>query len=121
MANIREKIAKNAAPHLEPGETIQQVFGGQTANQWLFILGGIFFMLSNNYRTVAVTDRRILIMDSGKWTTTKAKSVVHSVPRNTQIGPASGLWYRCENLPERLFIHKRYHKDVLAADQMIGA
>ena len=35
---------------------------------------------------------------------------------STKIGPASGLWYRTEALGERLYIHKRFHKDIAAAD-----
>ncbi len=120
MANIRTKIENNASAHLQPGETIQAVFSGQTASQWLFLLGVIFFMISNQYRTIAVTDRRILVMDSGKWTTTKAKSVVREIPRGTLIGPASGLWYKSESLGERIMVHKRFHKDILVADQMIS-
>jgi hypothetical protein len=44
------------------------------------------------------------------------KDVLRELPRNTLIGPASGLWWRCESLGERLYVHKRFHKDVAAAD-----
>ncbi|MGK2957413.1 MAG: hypothetical protein ACSLFB_03225 [Acidimicrobiales bacterium] len=47
---------------------------------------------------------------------TPIKEVMTELPRNTNIGPASGLWYRCSTLGERLYIHKRFHKDVVLAD-----
>jgi hypothetical protein len=47
---------------------------------------------------------------------TKVNEVIDELPRHTQIGPASGLWYKCETLGERLYIHKRFHKDIAQAD-----
>jgi hypothetical protein len=44
------------------------------------------------------------------------KQVRCELPRNIRIGPPSGLWWRCESLGERLYIHKRFHKYVNAAD-----
>jgi hypothetical protein len=38
------------------------------------------------------------------------------LPRQTLIGPAHGLWYRVDSLGERLYINKRFHKDIRAAD-----
>ena len=32
------------------------------------------------------------------------------------IGPARGLWYKSERLGERLYVHKRFHKDIAQAD-----
>jgi hypothetical protein len=63
-----------------------------------------------------VTDRRILVCRSGRLSTTKVHEVLHELPRTTQIGPASGLWYKCETLGERLYVHKRFHKDIAQAD-----
>lgn len=67
-----------------------------------------------------MTDRRILVCHSGRLRTTPVKDVVHELPRNTKIGPASGLWYKTA-LGERLYIHKRFHKDVAAAAAAIAA
>jgi hypothetical protein len=43
------------------------------------------------------------------------------LPRNTVIGPAQGLWYQTDALAESLYINRRYHEDVAAADSAIGA
>lgn len=109
---MRDKIAASAQPHLQPGEQIQGVFSAQTMNQWWIVVFAFILLFGNRYRPVVATDRRILVFDSGRWTTTKAKSVVRELPRQTSIGEPSGLWWRTEALGERLYVHKRFHKDV---------
>jgi hypothetical protein len=52
---------------------------------------------------------------------TPVKQVLRELPRNIRIGPPSGLWWRCVSLGERLYIHKRFHKDVNAADGVPAA
>jgi len=119
---IREKITANAAPFLEPGEQIQAVLAGQTASQYLIFLGLLPFFLANRYRCVVATDRRLLVLDSGKLFLGTPKSVVRALPRSTRIGPFSGaLWYVSGTLGETLRIHKRFQKDVEAADAHAGA
>lgn len=117
---IRDKIRTNAKPHLEPGEKVQIVFPCQTHSAWLMVATGVLpFIIFNSYKTVAVTNRRILIGDSGSFVTTKFNSV-ETVPRETRIGPASGLWYKTEALGQRLHIHKRFHDDINRADSLAG-
>jgi hypothetical protein len=114
---IRDKMRKNAAPFLEPGEKIQVIFGAQTHDPYLGLIFAIFLFL-NTYRVVVVTDRRILVCRSGKLTPTPAKEVLSELPRNTRIGTPSGrLWWRTEGLGEPLYIGRRYHKDVEQADK----
>jgi hypothetical protein len=116
---IRDKIRKNAEPHLQPGETVQVVFAAQTTSQWFALISYWIIIFKNSYRVVVVTDRRILVCRSGRLTTTPIKAVLSEWPRATKIGPASGLWYKCDSLGERLYIHKRFHKDVAAADSAV--
>ena len=87
---IRDKIKEKAQPLLEPGEQIQAVIPAQTKNGWLGALGIIWLIFTNRYRPIVVTDRRIAITDSGKWAMAKPTTIVASLPRNTQIGPAVG-------------------------------
>jgi hypothetical protein len=47
---------------------------------------------------------------------TPIKEILRELPRQTLIGPAHGLWYRVDSLGERLYINKRFHKDIRAAD-----
>jgi hypothetical protein len=117
---LRDSIIENAKQFLDPGEQVQAAFPAQTASSWLVLLGYIPFILANNYRCVLATDRRILVLDAGKMSTSRPRSVIRTLPRPTRIGPASGLWYRTANLGEDLRIHKRFHGDIAAADAHAG-
>ena len=113
---IRDKIAENSAKFLDPGEQIQSVFCAQTASSFLLLLAYLPFFLVNRNRCVVATDRRILVLDSGKLSATKPKSVVRVLPRSTRIGPPTGAWYVTEALGETLHIAKRFHEDINTAD-----
>jgi hypothetical protein len=117
---IRDTLRTNAAHLLQPGEVVQAVFAAQTTSQWFALLSYWIIIAKNAYRVVIVTDRRILVAKSGRFRVTPVKEVVEELPRTTMIGPASGLWYQCHTLGERLYIHKRFHKDVAAADALIA-
>lgn len=100
---------------------MQAVIAAQTASQFLALLGLLPFLLANRYRCVVVTDRRILVLDSGRVATAAPKSIVRVLPRSTRIGPPTGaLWYVTGNLGETLRIHKRFHPDIQAADAAAG-
>jgi hypothetical protein len=118
---IREKMRSNAAHVLQPGETVQQVFAAQTASPYLALISYWIVIFKNAYRVVVVTDKRILVCKAGRASTAAVKDVVRELPRSTKIGPATGVWYKCDTLGERMYIHKRFHKDVAAADAQIGA
>jgi hypothetical protein len=115
---IRDKMRANAEHLLQPGENIQAVFGAQTRSQWFALISIWIIAFSNAYRVIVVTDRRILVTKSGRFSMTPVKEVIREVPRGVRIGPASGLWFKTEALGEKLYIHKRYHKDVAAADSV---
>jgi len=116
---IRDKIIANSQPFLEPGEQIHQAFAGQTVNGYWGLLTWLI-MFKMQYRCIVVTDRRIAVLDSGKWAQGTPKAIVRSLPRQTQIGPAKGMWYKTEALGERLYFHKRFEKDISAADTAVG-
>jgi len=118
---IRDKMSANAAHLLQPGETVQAVFGAQTMSAYLALISYWIIIFANAYRVVVVTDRRILVCRSGRFRTTPVNDVIRELPRATRIGPPSGIWWRCETLGEKLYVHKRYHKDVTAADTVLSA
>jgi hypothetical protein len=115
---IREKITEHVQPLLEPGEQIQAVIPAQTKSGWLGALGVIYLFFSNRFRPIIVTDRRIAITDSGRFSMGKPTTIVTSLPRTTQIGPPNGLWWKSTSLGQPLYIHKRFHKDVEKADSL---
>lgn len=118
---LRDKIRKNAERVLAPGENIQAVIPAQTTSGWFALISYWIIILSDAYRVVVVTDRRILVCRSGRFRLTPVNDVLRELPRGTQIGPPHGLWYRCDRLGERMYIHKRFHKDVVAADSALSA
>src|ERR1700722_14826816 len=92
---VRDVMRASAAQFVEPGETIEQVFGAQTASPLTApLIGSLIALIINRYRIVAVTDRRILVLDAGKWTQRTARAVVSELPRSTRLGPTPGLWFK---------------------------
>ena len=125
---IRDKIIENSQKFLKPNEKVQAVIPGQTLNQYwaVTILAGvlpylILILVANRYRATVVTDQRILVLDTGKWSQGTPKSVVRELPRNVRIGPAKGLWWKSSTLGETIYINKRFHSDVTAADAALPA
>ncbi len=112
---LRDKIQKNAAGILQPGETIQQAFVGQTKSGWWAAFGLIGMLIARTrMRPVLATNERIVVCDGSMWSATKVNGVIGQVPRTTNLGEPTGLWWRCDALGDEMFIHKRFHKDVRA-------
>ena len=118
---IRDTMRSNAAHLLQQGESVQAVFAAQTTNPWWALVSYWIIILRNSYRVVVVTDRRILVCRSGRFRVTPVNAVVGEFPRTTRIGPVKGLWYRCDALGERLYIARRFHKDIETADASVAA
>jgi hypothetical protein len=114
---LRDSMRDSAAEYLRPGETVQAVLGAQTASQLLAAVSGFFMFLHlNRYRIVAVTSQRVLILDAGRASMKTACGVVAELPRSTRLGPASGLWHVIPAAGENLRVHRRFFKDIEAAD-----
>jgi hypothetical protein len=119
---IRDTMRSSAAQFLQPGEPIQAVIGAQTASQFLAGLTGIFVFLGlNRYRILAVTPTRIVVLDAGKVSMSKARGVVMELPRSTRLGPGTGIWHRIPAGNETLRVHRRFYKDIETADSVATA
>ena len=119
---LRNAMRDSAAPYLGPGEPVQAVIGAQTASQWLAALTGIFVFLGfNHYRILAVTPTRIVVLDAGKTSFKKARGVVTELPRSTRLGPGTGMWHKTPAGQETLRVHRRFFKDIEAADNVVTA
>jgi hypothetical protein len=119
---LRDTMRTSAAQYLQPDEPIQAVIGAQTASQWLAALTGIFLFLGlNRYRILAVTPHRIVVLDAGKASMSKARGVVMELPRSTRLGPGSGIWHQIPAGQETLRVHRRFFKDLDAADNSMAA
>ena len=89
--NARDVIRESMSPYLEPGEMIQQVFGAQTGPSPWLVLAFWVLAFGAKYRTVAVTDRAIVMCRSSMWRPYKAKEFGARLPRSIQLGPAKGF------------------------------
>jgi len=119
---LRDKMLSSSAQYLQPGETAEAVFGAQTTSQYLFLLTGMIgFLIMNSYRIVVVTPQRILVLDAGKMTMSKARGVITELPRSTRLGPPSGVWHTVPATGEKLRVHRRFFKDIETADAAIPA
>ena len=117
---LRDSMRESAAQYLRPGEPIQAVIGAQTASQWLAALGGFLVFLGlNRYRILAVTPARIVVLDAGKTSMKKARGVVTELPRSTRLGPGTGMWHQIPAGTETLRVHRRFFKDLEAADTSV--
>lgn len=108
---LREILAERSQPLLEPGEQIEVVFLAQTASQWTMFVPVMFF-LKNRNRIVAVTDRAVVVIASSRLLSSKPVGVKARLPRSTPLGTPKGIWARLELDGERMYVHKRFHKDM---------
>lgn len=116
---LRDKLAARSQPLLPPGSNIRHTFACQTGpNPWFFLLTYLIFFWIQ-YRIVAVTDDAIYVMRSSKFTL-KPKEVLATLPRQTRLGPVSGLWGKLDLMGQTHWVHKRFHKDIEAADDEAG-
>lgn len=118
---VRDVMRASAAQFVEPGETIEQVFGAQTASPLTApLIGSLIALIINRYRIVVVTDRRILVLDAGKWTQRTARAVISELPRATRLGPTSGLWFKIDTPAGKIHVRRYFYRDVNAADTAIA-
>lgn len=117
---LRDKLAERSYAFLEPGEQVHHVLQAQTGPNPL--LGGLTWLVWFWVKTyvVVVTDRAVVLLPSSMWTPAKPRGVYKRLPRQTLLGPVSGLWAQTTLDGERFWINKRFHKDVLAADTQLG-
>lgn len=96
---------------------IQQCFAAQSASPYWSLLSYWIIIVKNANRAVVVTDRRIIVFQSSRMGFSNIKSVKRELPRATRIGPFDAkLWAKTDSLGETLYIHRRFFKDVEAAD-----
>lgn len=120
----RKDLTERSAPFLPAGSEIRQVFICQTAPNFLFFLityvtGLTMFWIK--YRCVVVTEDAIYVLESSKLSGgAKPQSLVGTLPRRTRLGPVSGRWGQVNLFGERHWVHKRFHRDIAAADDEAG-
>ena len=93
------------------------MFAGQTFNGWWAALSWLIVLFKSSYRAVVVTDKRIAVFNTGRWAMGNAEAAAAQPaplhPHRRRRGP---VVEDATPSGERLYIHKRFHKDVEAAD-----
>lgn len=120
---LRDNLRAEAQPYLQHGEHVQAVFLAQTGpSPYLANLVGIIgALLFRPKRYIVVsTDRAHIVLTASPWSPAKATGIGGRLPRNTEVGPLSGVWATSSLIAERTRIHKRFHKDVAEADRLRG-
>lgn len=115
---------ERSAPFLPAGSEIRQVFICQAAPGFTLFLITYFTGLTMfwiRYRCVAVTQDAIYVLESSKLSGgARPQSLAGTLPRRTQLGPVSGRWGEISLLGQRHWVHKRFHRDIAAADEEAG-
>ena len=57
-----------------------------------------------------------MVLDAGRQGPKKARGVVTELPRSTRLGPGTGVWHVIPAGDEKLRVHRRFFKDLEAAD-----
>ncbi|HEX4832145.1 MAG TPA: hypothetical protein VH478_13760 [Trebonia sp.] len=118
---LRDKLAQRAQQYLEPGEQVQSVFCVQTgASPYMALVSAWIVLLTRGYYTIAVTDRAIVILRNGWFSGTNPKEITARLPRQPLEQP-TGLWGKLNLNGTRYWVHRRFHKDVAAANAAITA
>lgn len=115
---LRDKLAERVKPYLAPGEEVRHVFMAQTGPTPYLLIVTYLILFAIQYRIVVVTDESITVIKASKLLPSKPKgdAPIARIPRATRLGPVSGLWGTTEATGEKLRVHKRFHKDIAAAD-----
>jgi hypothetical protein len=116
---LRDKLAQRAVPFLEPGEQVQAIFVAQSgASPYWSVLSTWIVLLTRGYATVVATDRAVVVLRNGWFTSTRPQGLRARLPRRPMDEP-SGLWAKLELDGTRFWVHRRFHKDVRAANAAI--
>jgi len=60
------------------------------------------------------------VLDAGRWGMKTARDVADVLPRTVRLGPARGVWHSVELPSGKVWIHRRFFKDVEAADRLVA-
>jgi hypothetical protein len=117
---LRDKLAERATLMLFPGESARQVFLAQGGGSpWLVNLLGVFSAMFAKRRIIAVSDYAIVVIEANL-NGTKPVRVLARLPRGIRLGPVRGIWSPINLGGEKLYVHRRFHKDIEAADRMFS-
>jgi hypothetical protein len=98
----KQKRVAAVTPYLEPGETVRASFLGQSpVPPWaFFFVAPIVVLFFQKYRTVAVTERNIYVMENAFLQTYSMKRVAHKAPLDSARVESGSTWLRVSGGPK---------------------
>jgi hypothetical protein len=103
---LRDKLRKDAAQYLRPGEQIQAVFLARRPSS------------QANDRAVIATDQRLLLLKLSFLG--RSTAPLGEAPRVTRLGPCVGLMKTLDAFGAPLAVSFRFFKDIDDADRAVG-
>jgi hypothetical protein len=103
---VRDRLRRDGARYLEPGEQIQAVFYAKRP------------AAQANDRAVVATDRRLLLLRLNIFG--RATGLIGQAERQIRLGPCSGMVSPVRAFDHALQVSFRFFKDVDEADRAAG-
>ena len=126
--DIHEKLVQRAKPHLEPDEQIQSIFLVQSGPPPFFMAVGVILLpllvvviFMTKHATLVATDRAFVLLRNGRMGGVKMNEVLARLPRDVLLGKPTGVWAKIHLDDRTYYVHRRFHKDVAAADAALQA
>src|SRR4051794_23877559 len=106
-----QQLRERATPLLPPGSEVRHAFVCQTASNFLiFVINWLTGLTMHwiTYRCIAITQDAIYVLDAPSLSGgANPRSIVATVPRQTQLGPVEGRWGQFTLVGERYWIKRR--------------
>jgi hypothetical protein len=116
----RRESLQERVQALLPDEQVQQVFMAQAgANPWIGNSFGLLGQFMVKRRIIAVTDQAVVVFGA-TFNGTTPTEMIRRLPRQTRLGPVKGIWSTINIGAEKTWVHRKFHKDVKAADAALS-
>jgi hypothetical protein len=119
LSRSAKALAEQVIRFLEPGEEVRFAFRVNVGKNPYGLTWAIV-VLRYQWAVVVVTDRAVLVFDTAA-ANARPRALVARLPRATRLGPAKGpLFSRRDLAGLRLWIPRRWYREVAAADAEIA-
>jgi hypothetical protein len=112
----RDRAVRRATPLLQPNEQLQHIFPAEAGAHPILARGfGLLgWLLFAEPRVIAVTDQAVVVFKANL-NGTQPKEVLARLPLGSLQGQPSGLWGKVQVDGKRMYVHRKFHKEVNAA------
>lgn len=123
IGRMATRINAEAEKVLPPGTAVRQAFGGVTGvSPYLnILLLRPLYWLFARHRIVAVSLDNIYVLGASYWFRWRARRLIRVVPRQTRLGPPSGVYTHVDVGGEVIWVHARFHREIAEADSDLNS